>query len=143
MGNFKHNYSHRGPRTPEYRAWQAMKSRCMNPNRPNYHLYGGRGLLVEPEWLTNFTAFLSEVGNKPEGTTLGRINNELGYIVGNVRWEDKYTQERNKRTNKWLTHNGETLIYADWAKYLKITREAFNARVHRWPKDRWFEAKNK
>lgn len=87
--------------SPEYQAWCAMKQRCLNPRHRAYCNYGGRGIGIYPEWIVNFGAFLSEVGRKPDpALTLERLDNERGYEPGNVTWETRTHQNRNKRPRR-------------------------------------------
>jgi hypothetical protein len=79
-----------------YRSWASMKTRCMNPDAQNFKYYGGRGITVCDEWLT-FANFYVDMGDRPEGTTLDRIDPDGDYEPGNCRWADKLTQARNKR----------------------------------------------
>jgi hypothetical protein len=86
--------------TPEYRSWKAMKERCRNPNAPNFHLYGGRGIKVCDEWQgpNGFATFLADMGQRPEGATLDRFpNNDGDYEPGNCRWADAKAQSSNRR----------------------------------------------
>lgn len=85
--------------SPEYRSWKAMKERCRNVNAPNYHLYGGRGISVCERWLEKdgFNNFLADLGERPDGATLDRINNDGNYEPGNVRWATPKEQSNNRR----------------------------------------------
>lgn len=84
--------------TVEYRTWCRMKERCNNSNRPDYYLYGGRGISVCDEWSKSFMAFYKHIGPKPDPSySIDRIDVDGNYQPGNVRWTDKYTQARNKR----------------------------------------------
>lgn len=83
--------------TPEYRAWQSMKGRCLNPTDKNYRYYGGRGIAVFPEWVASYEAFLRDVGRRPaDNLTLDRIDVNKGYEPDNCRWATRETQARNR-----------------------------------------------
>jgi hypothetical protein len=100
----KHGHSRQGPgktrlTTPEYRSWKAMLERCRNENAPNYHLYGGRGVKVCAAWQgqDGFTTFLSDMGPRPDGTTLDRVDSDGNYELGNCRWATAKEQSNNRR----------------------------------------------
>lgn len=87
-------------RTPEYRAWDSMKQRCLNPNTDNYADYGGRGITICPSWL-NFSAFLADMGRKPSPShSLDRIDVDGNYQPTNCRWATPKEQANNTRRNK-------------------------------------------
>jgi hypothetical protein len=67
-------------------VWNLMLERCLNPDWPEFHRYGGRGILVSPRWQAQFENFLADMGERPEGMTLGRDNPNGHYVVGNCRW---------------------------------------------------------
>jgi hypothetical protein len=67
------------------------------------------------EWLNDFSAFFAHIGPRPKGTSLDRIDNNLGYQPGNVRWADSHQQCNNQRRNVRVTHNGETLTLGEWS----------------------------
>jgi len=84
--------------TPEYAAWQQMKDRCHDRTNPQYHNYGGRGILVCDGWRRDFVAFLGHIGLRPgRGYSVDRINNDGNYEPGNVRWATAYEQRHNSR----------------------------------------------
>lgn len=82
--------------TPEYRSWQAMKARCLNPNAHAYERYGGAGITVCDRWL-KFENFLADMGPRPVGTSLDRINNAGNYEPGNCRWATRSQQSKNRK----------------------------------------------
>lgn len=81
---------------PEYQCWRDMRSRCEKPNHHDYHNYGGRGITVCNEW-GSYTRFIADMGRRPEGLTLDRINNDGNYEPDNCRWTDYTVQNMNKR----------------------------------------------
>jgi hypothetical protein len=98
----KHGQSgHKGKKgTIYYHTWAAMNQRCKNKNSPAYASYGGRGITVDPsfkDFCTFYKHLLQNLGERPQGFTLDRINNDLGYIPGNIRWADRKTQANNRR----------------------------------------------
>lgn len=106
-------------KTRTYHSWMAMRARCLNPNASDYGYYGGRGITICARW-DRFENFLEDLGERPPGKTLERIDNDGNYEPGNVRWATKSEQCRNTRQNHYLTHDGETLLISDWAKRLGV-----------------------
>lgn len=103
----------------EYKAWSEMRQRCGNPNNDKYKLYGNRGIRVCPEW-ENFETFYADMGPKPKGHSLDRINNNGDYEKSNCRWATQTQQVRNRNTTRKLTVNGVTRPIAEWCEIHKI-----------------------
>ncbi len=111
--------------SPEYVSWRAMITRCLNPNHPHYADYGGRGILICPEWMASFEAFYRDMGPRPEPKklySLDRVNPNGHYDKENCRWATPAQQAETKRprgaaTGVTETHEGPQELTADeWAE---------------------------
>lgn len=90
-----------------------MRRRCQRESCPGYQYYGGRGITVDQRW-EDFDTFVRDMGPRPDGATLDRINNDAGYSPGNCRWATPVEQASNKRSNTKVTFKGETLTLTEW-----------------------------
>jgi hypothetical protein len=98
--------------SPVYRVWVSMRSRCRDLKDTDY---GGRGISVDPSW-ENFDSFLADMGDRPPGTSLDRVDVNKGYGPGNCRWASQTEQIRNRRSTRTLTIDGATRSIAEWSE---------------------------
>lgn len=129
-GNIKHGHNAGAGQSPTYKSWRNMLARCGNPKHAAYHVYGGRGIAVCAEW-HSFVQFLEDMGERPKGKTLDRIDNNKGYSKANCRWLTMREQCSNRANNHRITHNGESHIISEWARLLGIKEGTIRARVCR------------
>ena len=95
----KHTKGRDGKPSHTYLSWQAMRTRCLNPNSVDYTQYGGRGICIDPRW-DNFLLFLEDMGERPVGKTLDRIDVNGNYTLHNCRWATAKEQRANQRPHK-------------------------------------------
>ena len=115
-------------RSAEYRIWKAMKQRCTNPSHGHYDRYGGRGITVCDAWM-EFDGFFRDMGNRPEGATLERVDNDKGYEPGNVIWASRLAQANNRITNSKLEFRGRELTVAEWSRVTGLNSRAIAKRI--------------
>lgn len=123
-----HGDSRRNSRKPEYSVWSQMRARCGNPKHPEYFRYGGRGIRVCERW-GDYANFATDMGDRPHGGTLDRVDVDGNYEPGNCRWATPKEQTRNRRVTIRLTFNGRIQSMADWADELGVTYSTFSGRV--------------
>lgn len=114
--------------TPTYYTWQSILKRCLNKNEDSFHLYGGRGITVCDEW-RSFDSFFADMGVRPEGTTIERIDCNKGYSKENCTWATPAEQANNKRTTVRITCLGVTKTQAQWAYYAGIKQPTLSWRM--------------
>lgn len=130
MGGVHHGHSAAEGRGSSltYNSWASMIQRCSNPRHPKYRMYGARGIVACSRW-KDFKEFLSDMGERPIGTTLGRIDSKGNYEPGNCRWETPSQQQRNIKHNHWIEHQGIRLCITDWAARLGIHQTTISHRI--------------
>lgn len=121
---------HGAAKTPTYGSWYHMLMRCENPNDPAYKDYGGRGIHVCPRWRT-FQNFLADMGEKPAGLTIERIDNNRGYEPGNCIWASMAVQGKNRRDNLFIEGFGKRQIASEWSRELGIPHQTLWYRLRR------------
>lgn len=126
-----HNCARLGKPTPEYRTWVGMKARTQNKNHLCYNLYGGRGITICERWNVSFLNFLADMGRRPPGMTIERIDTNGNYEPGNCKWADMVTQQNNRRNNHLVTFNNQTKTLAQWGKEYNINPIIILKRINR------------
>ena len=115
-----------------YQCWKDMKQRCNNPNCRRYYTHGARGIKVCKEWEKSYETFLKDMGEKPDGYTIERIDNNKGYSKDNCKWATPKEQAKNRRTNINITFNGETHNISEWAIIIGISPSSLKKRLIRY-----------
>jgi hypothetical protein len=125
-----HLVKHRAAGTPEYNIWVGMKDRCSRKASKAYKDYGGRGVLVDPEWENDFVAFFRDMGPRPTPShSLDRIDPFGHYTKSNCRWATRLEQNRNRRLTKRYTFQGETLTLPEWAERCGLSASCLRGRL--------------
>jgi hypothetical protein len=140
----KHGAAKRGGETTEYRIWKAMLARCYNPNVDAFPRYGGRGIFVCDRWRHSFPNFFEDMGPRPGGKSIERIDNDFSYSKENCRWATCAEQNRNQHTNHILNFNGVVRCLVDWGKLMGIPHNTIINRLNRgWSIERALSEKPK
>lgn len=122
--------THGASSSPTYRSWATMKRRCLDPKFKDYPLYGGKGITVCERWLQSFANFFEDMGERPEGMTLDRRRNTLGYSKRNCRWATRLTQGGNTSRIHTLEYLGEKHSLAEWSRITGIAYTKLRARIN-------------
>ena len=102
----KLNHTHGMSRTPTYYTWVNMRIRCYKEDSDYYYRYGGRGITVCDRWKESFSNFLEDMGPKPEGTSIERLDNDKGYYPENCVWASPLQQALNRSNSVFVTYSG-------------------------------------
>lgn len=132
-----HKTTHGMYGTSTYNSWSSIITRCTNIKNHKYPDYGGRGIQVCDRWLI-FENFLSDMGDRPLGTTIGRIDNNGNYIKENCEWQGNKTQARNKRNTRLFTFNNLTATLTEHCEILELNPSTVRSRLYtyKWPLER-------
>jgi len=123
--------SHGLSRSSTYQSWRSMLKRCLKTTNHNYMNYGGRGITICESWRQRFENFLQDMGVRPDGTTLDRINVDGNYEPGNCRWADAVQQQSNRRNSLLITIDGVTKSAGTWARESGIATSLVHMRIGR------------
>lgn len=121
-------------RVRSYRSWCGMIDRCYDPTNDNYKHYGGRGIESCGEWHL-FEKFHEDMGNRPKGLSLGRLDNNAWYSKDNCQWETLEEQARNKRNTFIILYEGEEVLLIDLCKRFNMKYSVVHSRICtcKWP----------
>lgn len=122
--------THGMTKTRTYKSWQSMKVRCLKKDDKNYKNYGSRGITICEEWM-KFENFYRDMGERPQGKTLDRIENNGNYCKENCRWATRKEQQNNRRNTVFLTFNNKTQTMSQWSEELKIDRHILWTRINK------------
>ena len=124
------NYKHGKSKSQIWSIHHSMMDRCYLKTSHAYHRYGGRGITVCDRW-HDFENFYADMGDKPKGMSLERIDNDKGYSPENVKWASYKEQANNTRSNRILTYMGKSQNITQWAEELGIKMTTIWARLQR------------
>jgi len=116
-------------KTRAYSSWKEMKKRCYVKSSEFYKNYGGRGFTVCDHWLNSFANFFADMGERPIGHSIERINNNLGYMPSNCKWADSFEQANNTRKIIRFEYQGFNLTTSQWEKKLEYPKGTILRRI--------------
>lgn len=116
---------------PLWETWVGMMRRCYVKTRRNYRFYGGRGITVCDRW-KKFDEFALDMGERPKGMTLDRIDNSGNYSPENCRWASFRDQCKNRRSTNFIFHDGKKQCLQDWANEKRINATTIYTRIHKY-----------
>lgn len=125
--------SHGMSKSPTYNIWSGMKKRCYNPKSRNYPLYGAAGIQVCDRWKKSFDNFYADMGERPPGMSIERLDSKGPYAPGNCVWADRTTQNRNRSMSRWVEVDGRSMCLSEACQIYGTTIR----RVHKRLKFGW------
>jgi len=115
---------------PLYSIWQGMRGRCLRPSHPSYKDYGGRGITICSRW-DSFHAFVEDMGERPKGYSIDRIDNDKGYSPENCRWATRKQQQRNQRRAVYVKIDGRKYRAIELAEQAGVKADTIIDRANR------------
>jgi len=125
-----HGNAKRKNHSPTYKAWANMRKRCNTPSCVQYKYYGGKGITICQTW-DDFAVFLADMGQRPDGMTLDRIDTKKGYSKDNCRWANQTMQVRNRSNTRYVEALGQRMPIAEWAEKTGLTYYTILLRLRR------------
>ncbi len=131
MARIAWNKTHGMSNTSIFNTWWQMLARCNDPRVKDYKNYGGRGIRVCERW-QHFSNFYTDMGDRPQGLTLERVNNDGNYEPSNCIWASRFDQSQNTSVVKRISHDGITLSMHQWAQRLGFNKAMLQYRIYYW-----------
>lgn len=128
--NTKHGCARTKHRSGAYGSWASMMTRSEWGCNKSSKNYKDKGIRVDVKW-HSFDAFLSDIGERPDGTSIDRIDGTKGYYPENCRWATRKEQNRNKKDVLKVIHDGDVVLVMDLCEKLEINKKALYLRAHR------------
>ena len=118
-------------KTSEYQSWLSMKQRCLNKKNKDYPNYGAKGITVCQEWIDSFESFIRDMGEKPDGYSIDRIDNTKGYYPSNCKWSSRSEQQTNKRGSRvWVVKGKAFNSMTEAAAFFKVRKQTISKWVN-------------
>ncbi len=102
-----------------FTVWAGMRARCYNPNNKRYHVYGARGITIDPAW-DEFAVFLADMGPAPKGYSIERENNDKPYTKGNCHWLPRGKQSQNRQNTIWVRYQDQDWCFKRLCEFLGL-----------------------
>src|SRR3954471_21516055 len=124
---------------PLYGLWKSIKRRCLHPNSRSYPHYGGRGISIHPAWVHDAKAFITwieeNLGPRPDGMSLDRVDNDGNYEPGNLRWATSAEQQRNRRTFSSTGFKGVAPNGEGWMAQIHLSKKLYYLGTYTTPEE--------
>ena len=125
-----------GGNSPTFNTWAGMIQRCYYAKHVKFADYGGAGIEVDPRWHT-FSNFLADMGEKPDGHSIERLDSRRNYWLGNCIWLPAQLQQKNRKNSRMVTYRFRTMCIRDWEKELGWKQNTLRGRLDRgWSVDK-------
>lgn len=127
---YRHGHTEGGMFSPTYQSWACMVQRGTSTNLAAAGYYALRGITVCVAWLS-FDNFLADMGERPFGSTLDRVDSDGNYELSNCRWATVAQQANNKRSSRRVTIGGDTKTVTEWCRVLGLSSNTVWCRIYK------------